>query len=238
MKAKLTFLICTFFFWGCVSVRNSAVTTGKSQKIANMVNPDFEKIDPGILQIIDKRFVRKDSLKIGGNLPRKYDTVLNLSDEKITIRDNKHLIVKTIRFEIAGSEHTLWEFLTPYLFIYKTFYENGNIKSKGAGSDLGFQIGKGYWFNEKGKLKKNNDSDIGYNFNFDDVLLFCDKNEISLLQKNDRETRRKVEKRKYKGMPAWFITAFYPKDKKWLTLILAGKTGQILGTVPMPIILE
>jgi antitoxin component YwqK of YwqJK toxin-antitoxin module len=68
-----------------------------------------------------------------------------------------------------------------YFQISKGYYPNGNIKTKGLFfNGSGFQKGIWYEFDEKGKLISEIDYDKPYKFTFEDLLIFCKKENIVL----------------------------------------------------------
>ncbi|REC46839.1 toxin-antitoxin system YwqK family antitoxin [Chryseobacterium pennipullorum] len=123
-------------------------------------------------------------------------------------------------------------FKDSYYMISKSYYPNGNIKSKGAGfNGDGFQIGKWYEFDEKGNLIKEVDYDKPYKFTFEDILMFCEKEGISLtkgpvLQSTGFHTTiiRRVEKEK----PVWVIE-WRKKSNVLETITLDGTTGKVIS---------
>lgn len=71
--------------------------------------------------------------------------------------------------------------LNSYYRITKIYYTNGNIKSKGLSSNTGyFQKGIWYEFDEQGNLVKEVDYDKPFKFIFEDVLRFCEKENIEI----------------------------------------------------------
>ncbi len=162
--------------------------------------------------------------------PNKYDTVLNIHTTKILIVDHKGDTLRKIDYE-GNEKNGYWvmEDVNPFITISKDFYANGNIRSQGVGSWLGFSIGKSYNFNEEGMMTLSIDHDIGYKFNFDDVVNFCNKHKVSLVWDLMRG-HNWITKKPYHQKPAWFITGYTEKNSnRALVVILDGKNGRILG---------
>ncbi len=208
---------------GCAPSKKSGLSHGATLQAEKMLSPKPEKVDSELLK---HRFIKRLPFNQELPAPGQNDTVLY--GDTIKINDGNQNIIKKI--SILGDHNSpyLLEDLSIYLRIWKTYYSNGNIKVKGLDSWLGFNFGKQYWFDEAGNLTKVKDWDIGYNFSFDDVLNFCDRNKIILVKYSDGAQCR-VEKHDFSGSPAWFITAYYPRypqKTKWVTIILDGRTGE------------
>ena len=142
----------------------------------------------------------------------------------------KNRVIKKICIQGDYASPGLIEDINPYVSLWKTYHANGNIKSKGLQSWLGFYLGKQYLFDENGHLIKIKDWDEGYQFDFDHVYDFCKKRKI-VLNKYTQGAPSRIEKHNFHSNPAWYITGYYPKylkDVKWVTIILDGKTGDVI----------
>ena len=87
------------------------------------------------------------------------------------------------RLTIHGDEfngYTSGEsFKNEYFYIFRRYYNNGNIKEKGLRFHSGpFKKGVWYEFDINGKLVKTIDYDQFYKFTFENVLQFCEKRNI------------------------------------------------------------
>ena len=119
-----------------------------------------------------------------------------------------------------------------YYRITKIYYPNGNIKSKGISANTGrFRKGIWYEFDERENLVKEVDYDQPFKFTFEDILKFCEKENIKIdkgpiLQNGwHNEISRKIDN----GHPVWKIE--YLKKRNLVEIIkLDGITGKILGT--------
>lgn len=197
----------------------------KAVNLQKMVSPEFETIDPYLW-----RFFNEPT----EHFPNRFVTGSNdttLFSDTVTIRNQRKQILKKIILTRLYQYPTTREIVTPYLTIYKEYFANGNIHIKGLDSWLGCEIGNQYFFDERGQLIKVNQTDVGYDFNFEDVLNFCKKAKILL--ENNRHCR--IQKRVFEGLNVWHITAIYPKyyeKNKYVTIILDGKTGNIEKITP------
>ena len=120
-----------------------------------------------------------------------------------------------------------------YYRITKIYYPNGNIKMKGLSANTGrFQKGIWYEFDEQGNLFKEIDYDKPFKFTFEDILKFCEKQNIKI-EKGPilqgigwhNEISRNIEN----GHPIWKIE--HLKKINLVEIIkLDGITGEVLGT--------
>lgn len=68
--------------------------------------------------------------------------------------------------------------------VFREFFPNGNLKTKGLFCYYGFKIGEWYNYNEDGILISVDDYDKGFDFDYNEIINFCIKNNISLEKKN------------------------------------------------------
>lgn len=116
----------------------------------------------------------------------------------------------------------------------KFFYNNGNIHKKGYYINEGSLVGIWYYFDESGKLIKEEDTDAGYDFQPEDVIKYCEKNKIILpkgYQTSGYQTR--ILKENMEGKKAWRISYQIAGDKIQ-EIILDGKTGKELEKKVVP----
>ena len=118
-----------------------------------------------------------------------------------------------------------------YFKITKDYYPNGIIKSKGISANIGtFQKGIWYEFDEEGKLIKEIDYDKPFKFTFEDILKFCEKENIEIkkgpILQNGWHNRifRSVEN----AQPIWSIEHLKKRDLVEI-IKLDGINGKILG---------
>lgn len=170
---------------------------------------------------IDKKFEQFDSIRFNLSVKESPDIVRQFQPNGNYVEMS---ISKTDKSYIESFKDT-------YYMILKFYYPNGNIKKKGAGFHDFFSKGIWYEFDEKGKLIKEVDYDKPYKFTFEDILKFCEKENIEIkkgpILQNGWHNRifRNVEN----DNPIWSIE--YLKKKDLVEIIkLDGITGKILGT--------
>ena len=95
-----------------------------------------------------------------------------------------------------------------YFSTLKLFYKNGNIKEKGVLFNNGSEIGYWYTFDESGKLLDLTDMDEGYLFGFEQIIAYCENNEITLPKGHENSGyQTSVYKEKSEsGQDVWMIT--------------------------------
>lgn len=120
--------------------------------------------------------------------------------------------------------------LNSYYRITKIYYTNGNIKSKGLSSNTGyFQKGIWYEFDEQGNLVKEVDYDKPFKFTFEDILKFCEKENIEIKKGPISQSgwhniiSRKIETDK----PIWKIERLKFSDLVEI-ITLDGITGKVI----------
>lgn len=115
------------------------------------------------------------------------------------------------------------------LFYYgEIYYLNGNMRSKGITSRLGFSIDKGYKYDDDGNLIETIDYDDGYEFNYEKVLEFCAKNNIDILSKAGPQRNTILKVTLENGKKVWVINYHNIKTNKTDTYQLDGRTGKII----------
>ncbi|WP_426477422.1 hypothetical protein ACP3T3_19645 [Chryseobacterium sp. CBSDS_008] len=101
----------------------------------------------------------------------------SLGDVKLFLDNGNYLNITKTNDKIYYIE----TFKDSYSQLYKAYYKNGNIKSKGMGfNGDAFQKGIWYEFDESGKLIKKTDYDQPFKFTFEDIVKFCVKENIPL----------------------------------------------------------
>lgn len=128
------------------------------------------------------------------------------------------------------------------LFSYKeVYYPSGKIKSKAIFCEKGFYISKTYSFDEDGKVINIKDNDVGYNFTFDDVFRFCNRER---LLDNSKKGNVPYGQRLSigKGLngnwivgistPSTFLFTLDPNSGKVLSLVLMAH-AQPVKTIPI-----
>jgi hypothetical protein len=155
----LLFLSSIFNLLGCSAQNRPAVSQQKKDTMyIPKITKDFEKFDMALYNRLEKKSVDRNEWLPDG----RYIQVFDLNDTYVYRESHKD----------------------SYFQIVKTFYKNGNIKTKGLEFNtinLGtFSKGIWYQFDEQGKLIKEIDYDKDFTFGFNDVVAFCTKENISL----------------------------------------------------------
>ena len=137
--------------------------------------------------------------------------------------------------------------------VFKHFYANGNIKEKGL---YGQNFEKGIWyeFDDTGKLIKETNYDLPFQFTFEDIVQYCKKNEIKLgkgfpgmggggKEWYERQLIARIYRKAFEGACYWEIqykkedlTA--PQGTVEITVRLDGKTGKVLSKTVEPVFFE
>lgn len=109
--------------------------------------------------------------------------------------------------------------------VFKQFYPNNTIKTKGVFCWFGFKIAKWYNYDENGNLISTDDFDRGFDFTYEDVFEYCKINNISLEKKEENRT----EIRKYvspnEEESFWGIRYRSKEKGVYINIRLDGKTG-------------
>lgn len=168
---KLLLLLYSILFISCISQNKLPESETK-----NPVRIRYSKIN--------NSFEKFDGDKIYGEVKQKnIDTIyLYYRQDGFFINDKNgnHLINyhKFIgdKFGYYGYDYSQ----DSIIGIFREFYPNKNIRTKGLYCWFGFKIGKWYTFSEEGKLISVEDFDNGYKFNANKIFIYCKKNKIPL----------------------------------------------------------
>ncbi|QDP85765.1 hypothetical protein FNJ88_09480 [Chryseobacterium sp. SNU WT5] len=171
----------------------------------------------------DSKFERFDIAKFKKNEVRGYFKYKE--DANIYIQDTQS----------PGYRETL--FIQNSFFKYNKFFsDNGNIEKKGILFINGSSIGIWYFFDETGKLIKEENTDEDYHFSPEDVVEYCEKHKIKLpIGYQDSGFQTIVDKREENGKKVWMISHQISADEIE-KLILDGKTGKELSKKIVPFI--
>ncbi|WP_426477424.1 hypothetical protein ACP3T3_19655 [Chryseobacterium sp. CBSDS_008] len=109
--------------------------------------------------------------------------------------------------------------------LIKKFYNNYNLKEKGLLFNEGSPIGIWYYFDESGKLIKEENTDEGYRFTPEKIVKYCEKNKIEL-PKGYHESGfyTRVRKDVLNGKKVWIIEYLIP-DGDIQKVVLDGQSG-------------
>lgn len=157
--------------------------------------------------------------------------------------------VYTLRQDKQSKGYLQGEYINSSFFkLNKFFYSDGNIESKGLLFNEGSPIGIWYYFDESGKLVKEENTDEGYGFTPEKVVRYCEKNKIEL-PKGYHESGfyTQVRKETFNGKKVWVIKYQDPAKPAYTnyskngyeyeivlfeTVILDGQTGKVLKVIP------
>ena len=175
-----------------------------------------------MIPVVDKKFEKFDVENFNKNSDREF----------LKFKKNGNIITQD--FQSPGYREIHYN-TDLYFKLVIFFNNNGKAYKKGYLFNRGSQIGIWYHYNESGKLIKEEDTDIGYDFGPMEVLRYCKKNGISLpkgYQEYGFHTR--VLKLEREGKKVWKI--FYPiKSDLMKEIVLDGKTGKELEIKFKPI---
>ncbi|MEN4759605.1 hypothetical protein ABEG63_04620 [Chryseobacterium sp. C39-AII1] len=169
--------------------------------------------------------------------------------EKFNIENfNKNAVRGMLELQNNG-EKSLQDFQSPgyrernynsdsFFKTNKFFFNNGNIEKKGVLFNVGSQVGIWYYFDESGKLIKEENTDEGYIFTPEDIVKYCKKNNIEL-SKGYHESegyQTSVYKSELNGKKVWKISYLisFNKQEKEVELILDGQTGKVIKREEFP----
>ena len=116
------------------------------------------------------------------------------------------------------------------------FYNNGYIMEKGITINNGSAIGIWYYFDQTGRLIKEENADAGYNFSPDDVIKYCEKHNISLPKGyQDSGFQTSVLKEELNTKKVWVISHQISGDQIE-RIVLDGNTGMEVHKEIVPFI--
>ncbi|WLD23261.1 hypothetical protein NU10_11160 [Flavobacterium dauae] len=204
----------------------------KSQKLnpENMntiVTPEFKRFDYKKIEDLKEKYnsninlssVRKDSTA-DFKFTKEYKDYQLLEYDK-----NGNLHQKTILKEDNSVE--IYQKLTPFLDYYERYFSDGNIAVKGITSWLGFGIGKQYIFTKDGKIRNKKDFDEGFKFTFNDLLNYCNENEIDLASECEFP-HRVVKTQDNSNKKYWIIEYCNSRLGRIDSFKIDGETGKVI----------
>ncbi|MCC3217027.1 hypothetical protein LIV57_17305 [Chryseobacterium sp. X308] len=120
--------------------------------------------------------------------------------------------------------------------LIKKFYKNYNLKEKGLLFNEGSPIGIWYYFDESGRLIKEENTDEGYSFTPEKIVKYCEKNKIEL-PKGYHESGfyTRVRKDVLNGKKVWVIEYLIP-DGDIQKVVLDGQSGAELEKKVVPFV--
>lgn len=189
---------------------------------------------------------QKISKTIIPTVDNKFEKITRIINESRTdeIIDNKHIIYTSA----SSGFDVVYYGKDKYFSVVKNYYPSKNIQNKGAEFNEGSQVGIWYYFDESGKLVKEENTDEGYDFTPEKVVRYCEKNKIEL-PKGYHESGfyTQVRKETLNGQRVWVIKYQDPAKPAYTnyskngyeyeivlfeTVILDGQTGKVLKIIP------
>jgi hypothetical protein len=226
MKNRIVFTLLFLLLSSC-STQRSNLSTGKIYKIINTtVTPYFEKFDFINFNKIVQDITASNTINppsVGDNAKE-----LHFTGAQYILKEfdsSKNLIKQTFK---TDQSILALEYLSPLFRFQRHYYSNGNIESKVVSSWLGFTIGKQYFFDEGGKLTRVNNTDDGYQFDYNKVLNFCAQNNI-LIEERTSGPRLTISKRisTTDQTKNWYIESPQFKSLEYDEYVLDGMTGEL-----------
>ena len=190
--------------------------------LASMLSCQSQNINP-MEPIINNKFETFHEIQSKLNFNKNEDAIRDF------LPNGNYIEILTFSGEIQYTE----AFNNTYYSITKLYFSNYNIKIKGISFNNDFPIGIWYEFDEQGKLIKETNYDEPYKFTFEDVLQFCEKENIKvdkgpILQSTGYHTliMRYIDDDSNK--PCWEIK-YLKKYNRIEAIVLDGTTGEILS---------
>lgn len=196
--------------------------------------------------LINLNAQKKNRIPVINDQPEKFDVLVFSKDlkknrkDKIYINERENSFIvndKTGKNLVSysrshkGSSFSGYDYsLNPLFGVYKEFYPNNVLKTKGVYCWFGFKLGTWYYYDENGKLLSTENTDEGWDFTYKMVLDYCRKNNISL-ERQEYGVRTQI--RKYfseeKNSNFWIVS--YADKNKGVERILHldSKNGKVLN---------
>lgn len=113
----------------------------------------------------------------------------------------------------------------------RNYFLNSFIEIKGIRFSNGSEYGIWYEFDEEGKLVKEINTDEGYDYGWEEILAYCDKNEIVLTKGYPKRggIQTEIYKNEEEGKKIWTISYYNHKKDLHLQVTLDGVTGKELN---------
>lgn len=182
---------------------------------------------------------KKEKYNIIKNKMEKFDIARFLknrnNNNNYYFKNEQNQEVEQTWYDPAKFEYSETVYYNDMYGIYKRFYSNGMIKYKSQFVRNGeLTIYNEHHFNERGDLIKKVDAQKKYKFKWDDVVVFCEKNNIDLKKAtfNDAYSGHKGygENLSFPVLPSvvWFIEYYgkYEDRVGFIYITLDGLTGE------------
>lgn len=196
--------------------------------------------------IINSYAQKKNTIPIINARPEKFDVAL-LSDEikknrknkiYITDRENDFIVNDKTGSNLVHYSRSYKESyfsgydysINPLFGIYKEFYSNHILKTKGIYCWFGFKLGQWYHYDKKGKLVSIENTNEGWDFTYKMVLDYCRKNSISL-ERQSSGVRTQIRKFFPEGKSSNLWVISYNDKSKGVERILNldSKNGKVVN---------
>lgn len=221
----LLLIACLLTIFNCRAQRikkmSIPVINDKSEVLNIHEFSDYNGLNKNKLKIDSPYYVtsREDLLEVNNE---KRETIISYS--------------KSYNTDIfSGHDYSI----NPVIGIYKEFYSNKILKTKGLVCWFGFKIGLWYKYNEEGVLISTEDFDKGYDFTYDKVFLYCRDHNIPLEKKSSGNSTLITKSLSNDGsLYLWGIS--YPDYNKKIekTLKLNAKDGSLTEEFERPLPLD
>jgi len=115
-------------------------------------------------------------------------------------------------------------------YILKLFFDNGDIHKKGIMFNNGSNYGIWYEYNEEGKLISETNTDEGYDFDWQKIVEYCEKNSIKLTKGQPKSggVDTEIYQNELEDRKVWQLTYYNYDTEQLFEVILDGKTGEEL----------
>lgn len=155
----------------------------------------------------------------------------DMTESRVDIKTENTYIIYTS----ANSGYGITYFYKQeYFSLIKNFYPSKKLENKGIKFNDGSRIGIWYYFDDSGKLIKEENTDEGYDFSPEKVVKYCEKNKINLPKGyHDSGFQTQVLKHDFEGKKVWKIIHKITDDKIE-EITLDGKTGKELQRKVVP----
>ncbi|WP_228414862.1 hypothetical protein [Chryseobacterium sp. G0201] len=160
-------------------------------------------------------------------LDKKFELIYPEKAQRISIEGDK----KTIYISSKVGYNLTSYYNNSFFMQVKNYYPSRNIENKGIAFNEGAPIGIWYYFDESGKLIKEENTDDGYDFTPKDVVKYCESHKIKLPKGyQDSGYKTSVYKKEIEGKKVWQISYVIAVGKEEFIeeIILDGKTGKLI----------
>ncbi|MEP3890425.1 MAG: hypothetical protein ABJN69_08145 [Hellea sp.] len=147
-----------------------------------------------------------------------------LSGKRTVFEDDLHIIED---HQNPGYSRVIYSEGSSF-YVMKLFFENGNIKTKGVSFNNGSEYGVWYNFDESGVFLGEEDTDQGYDFQWADILQYCQDHNISLDKGYPKSggVKSEIWKGDVGGEKAWTIRYYDFGAEEHLEVRLDGRSGK------------